>query len=59
MPRNLQNASDILNEMLGVQFGEVTINLPNGWSLPPGKVDADAPYSPLSEADFILTGKLF
>lgn len=49
--------------MLGVQFSEVTLVLPDGWSIADeltravAGVQTDAQFRPLQEADILLTGE--
>ncbi|KAJ6215828.1 hypothetical protein RDWZM_010328 [Blomia tropicalis] len=53
---NLQSASNVLNQLIGVQFGEVSIILPDGWNVRDQLTDVtESQYKPLQESDIIYT----
>lgn len=51
----MQNTSDILRHLIGVQFGEVTIIIPDDWDIS-GHLQEDSKYTSLDEADILFTG---
>lgn len=62
---HMQNTSDILRQLLGVQYGEVTIVLPADWQVDINSLRTRYNVAPgnrywsLAQADILYTGRCF
>lgn len=58
----MQNASDVLYELIGVQFGDVTIVIPDHWQINADSFNEPnvkaAQSQPLESGDIIYTGNV-